>query len=150
MTHRFIRWNLKAYRSLLMLYPDDLRRNFGEEMLEAFAHDLSAECAARGIKGAIRVWRISLREVIKLGLPAWLQIPLVAVPALSAAAVIVSQSPLLIMAIRREAQLSFRRGDATPLDALCAVAIDAVITALISFVAVYPWKRARIISLGIV
>lgn len=149
MTPRFLRWSLRAYRRLLILYPDDLRRDFGQEMLEAFAQDLSAECAARGVKGATRVWRITLREAIRIGLPAWLQIPSVAVPALSAAAVVVSQSPLLIMTIGREAPLRFHPGDATPLDALYALAIDAVVTALTSFVAVYPWKRASLISLDI-
>ncbi len=96
MTPRFLRWSLRAYRSLLILYPDDLRRDFGPDMLEAFEHDL---CAAGSIKGAIRVWRITLRESIRIGLPAWLQIPAVAVPAISAAMVFVTQSPLLIMTV---------------------------------------------------
>jgi hypothetical protein len=146
---RFLRWSLKAYRSLLILYPDDLRRDFGPEMLEAFEHDLSVECTARSIKGAIRIWRITLREVIQIGLPAWLQIPAVAVAALSAATAIVSQSPLLIMTIRRGAQLGFRPGEATPLDTLFALGIEVAITALTSFIAVYRWKRTSLISLGL-
>lgn len=146
---RFLGWNLKAYRGVLLFYPEDLRRDFGREMMEAFAHDLSAECAARGVRGAVRVWRITLREVIHIGLPAWLEVPAVAVPALSVATAIVSQSPLLIMTIRREAQLSFQPGDATPFDALFALAIGAAITALTSFAAVYRWERLRLISLGI-
>jgi hypothetical protein len=146
---RFFRWSLRAYRSLLVLYPDDLRRDFGPEMLDAFAQDLSVECAARSIRGAIRIWRITLRELIHIALPAWLQIPAVVVPALSAATVLVSQSPLLIMTIRREAHLSVHSGDATPLAALLALAIGASIAALTSFVAVHRWKRASLISLGI-
>jgi hypothetical protein len=146
---RFFRWSLRAYRSLLILYPEDLRRAFGPEMLEAFEYDLSAECAARGISGAIHVWRITLREVVRIGFPAWLQIPAVAVPALSAAALIVSQSPLLIMTIRRAAQLNFRPGEATPLDALLAIGIEAATTALTSFAVVYRWKRASLISLSL-
>ncbi len=140
---RFLPWSLRTYRLLLLLYPDDLRRDFGSEMLEAFADDLSVECAARGVKGAIRIWRITLCEVIRIGFPAWLQIPAIAVPALSAATVFVSQSPLLILAIRRGT------GDTTPLDALVGLAIGAAVSALTSFVAVYRWKRAGIISLGI-
>jgi hypothetical protein len=132
---RFLPWSLRTYRLLLLLYPDDLRRDFGSEMFEAFADDLSVECAARGVKGAIRIWRITLCEVIRIGFPAWLQIPAIAVPALSAATVFVSQSPLL--------------GDTTPLDALVGLAIGAAVSALTSFVAVYRWKRAGIISLGI-
>jgi hypothetical protein len=149
-TPRFLLWSLRAYRNLLILYPDDLRRDFGPEMLEAFEYDLSVECAARSVKGVIRVWCITLREAIKFGHPAWLQVPSVAVPVLSAAAVIVSQSPLLIMTIGREAPLRFHPGDATPLDTLYALALDAVVAALTSFVAVYPWERASLISLDIV
>jgi hypothetical protein len=144
---RFLRWSLRAYRGLLILYPDDLRRDFGPEMLEAFGHDLAVECAGRSIRGVLRVWRITLRELIHIALPAWLQTPAVAVAALSTAAAIISQSPLLIVTIQREAAI--RPGDATPLDALFAVAIAASITALTSFVAVYPWKRASLMSLGI-
>jgi hypothetical protein len=137
-TPQFLRWNLRAYRSLQILYPDDLRRDFGPDMLEAFAHDLSAECS---LKSAVRVWRITLHELVRIGLPAWLQSPAVAVPALSAAAVIVSQSPLLIM--------SFRPGGTTPLAAAVAVTIETAVAALTSFVAVHKWKRASLISLGL-
>jgi hypothetical protein len=133
-TPRLLRWSLRAYGRLLTLYPEDLRRDFGPEMLEAFADDLSVE-------GAVRVWRITLRELIHIGLPAWLRIPAVVVPALSAATVIVSQSPLLIV--------SFRPGGATPLDAMVAVTIEATVAALTSFVAVHRWKRVRLISLDI-
>jgi hypothetical protein len=141
-TPRVLRWSLKAYRSLLILYPDDLRRDFGPEMLEAFEQDLSAECAAGSIRGAIRVWRITLRELIRIGFPAWLRIPAVAVPAISAAMAIVTQSPLLIMTV-------VGKEDATPLYAMSAIAIGAAITALTSFVAVHRWKRASLIALDL-
>ena len=138
MTPRFLPWSLRAYRSLLILYPDDLRRDFGPDMLEAFGRDLSAACS---LKGALRVWRITLHELIRIGLPACLRIPAVAVPALSAAAVIVSQSPLLIM--------SFRPGGTAPLAAAVAVTIETAVAALTSFVAVHRWKHASLISLGL-
>jgi hypothetical protein len=142
MTPRFLRWSLGIYSRLLILYPDDLRRDFGPEILEAFEQDLSAECAAGSIKGAIRIWRIALREAIQIGLPAWLQIPAVAVPAISSAMAIVTQSPLLIMTV-------VRKEEATPLYALSAIAIGVALTALTSFLAVYRWKRASLISLDI-
>jgi hypothetical protein len=138
-TPRFLSLSLTAYRSLLILYPDDLRREFGHDMLDAFMDDLSAE---RSIKGAIRVWHITLREVIRIGFPAWLQIPAVAVPALSSAMAIVTQSPLLIMTV-------VGKEDASPLYALSAIAIGAALTALTSFVAVYRWKRASLIALDL-
>ena len=145
----FQSWSLRAYRGLLILYPDGLRREFGSEMLEAFAHDLSDECAARGIKGAIRVWRIALRETIRIGFPLWLEIPSVIVPVLSAAAALASQLPLLIVAIRRSTPMSLRLGDIATRDTLIALSIDAAVTTLTSFVAVYRWKRANLITLNI-
>jgi hypothetical protein len=142
---RFFRWSLRAYRRLLMFYPDDLRRDFGTEMLEAFEDDLSA---ARSITGAIRVWRIALQETIQIGLPGWLQNPAVAVPAISAAMYIVTQSSLMLI-IRRATRLNLRRADASPLDTLFTLALFAALAALTSFVAVYRWKRASLISLDL-
>jgi hypothetical protein len=146
---RFLRWSLKAYRRLLMLYPEDLRRDFGAEILEAFEGDLSAACTANSIRGTIRVWRIALHETIRIGLPAWMENPALAVPAISAALAIMTQSPLLILTIRRATQLNLRPGDATPIDTLFALALGAALTALTTFVAVRRWKRASLISLGI-
>jgi hypothetical protein len=145
---RFLRWSLRAYRRLLMLYPEDLRRDFGAEMLEAFEDDLSAECTAHSIGGIIRVWRIALQETIQIGLPAWLQNPAVAVPAISTAMFIVTQSSLMLI-IRRATRLNLRPVDATPVDTL-TLALFAALTALTSFVAVYRWKRASLISLGLI
>ena len=144
----FLRWSLRVYSSLLILYPDDLRRDFGPEMLEAFMQDLSVECAARSVNGAIRVWRITLRELIQIGFPAWMQIPAVTVPAISSAMAIVWQLPLLIMTIRR-AHLSLHYSNAASRYALAEIAICAALTALTSFVAVCRWKRASLIFLDI-
>ena len=137
---RFMDWSLTAYRRLLILYPDDLRRDFGPEMLEAFECDLSAACTARGLKGAMRVWRITLLEAIRIALPAWLRIPAVAVPALAALTAIVLQSPLLIVALRTRTLLT---------EIVIAISIEAAVTALTSFVAVHRWKRHRLISLDL-
>jgi hypothetical protein len=147
--NRFLRWSLWAYGHLLILYPEDLRRDFGAEMLEAFAHDLTFESSARGVKGVLRVWFIALREMISIALPGLMKVPAFAVPALSAAIGIVLQSPLLVMTIRRNAESHLRPGDATPLDVVFALTIAAAITALTSFVAVYRRKRAALISIAI-
>jgi hypothetical protein len=152
---RSFRWSLRAYRRLLMLYPESLRRDFCAEMLEAFEDDLSA---APGIRGAIRVWRIALQETIRIGLPAWLQNPAVAVPAISAALYLVTQSSLILV-VRRATRLNLRP-EATPLfatrttvpcslDTLFTLALFAALTALTSFVAVHRWKRASLISLDL-
>jgi len=90
---QLFRWSLRAYRSLLILYPDDLRRDFGPEMLEAFAQDLSVEWHfAQHQRSHSRLAHQLARIDFKIGLPAWLRIPAVAVPIFSAAAAIVSQS----------------------------------------------------------
>jgi hypothetical protein len=138
---RFLRWSLWVYRRCLFLYPEDLRRGFGAEMMEAFAQDLVFESSARGFSGVVHVWRVALREVLAIGLPGLLEIPAIIVPVLAAATTIVLQSPLLIMTFRRQAQ----SGDASPIDAAVWVSISAVVTALTSFVAVYRWERRGLV-----
>jgi hypothetical protein len=130
-----LHWSLRAYERLLILYPEDLRRDFGVEMLEAFSEDLAA---AHGIGGALRVWRSALREVMQIAVPAWCEIPAVMVPLLSAAIVAASQSPLIILAARRYLLAN-----------LIAVGIGSVIAAMTSFVAIHRWKRTGLITLRI-
>ena len=141
-------WSLRAYRRLLTLYPEDLRRDFGPEMLEAFDNDLLFERSAYGLSGAVRIWRIALWEMIRIVIPAWLQIPAVAVPLLSCVAVVVSQSPLLIVAMRQASQAGLSPQTAL-FQAILAIAIDAAVAALTSFVAVRRWRRASLVSLGL-
>ena len=130
-----LHWSLRAYARLLILYPEDLRRDFGADMMEAFGEDLAA---AHGIGGALRVWRSALREVMQIAVPAWCEIPAVMVPLLSAAIVAASQSPLVILAARRHL-----------LTNLIAVGIGSAIAAITAFVAIHRWKRAGLIILRI-
>jgi hypothetical protein len=146
--NRVLRWSLSAYSRLIVLYPDDLRRDFGPELLEAFERDLTDDLSSHGVGGAIRVWRITLREMIRLGPPEWLHIPAVAVPLLAAAAAFVSESPLLILTIRRQGIHNPTQGDVTPSYALAAIAIAAAVSALTALVAVYQRKADRPISLA--
>ncbi|HWE49499.1 MAG TPA: hypothetical protein VG273_06915 [Bryobacteraceae bacterium] len=146
---RLCRGSLIAYRWLLVLYPDDLRRAFGSEMFEMFAHDLAAAWAQQHIRGILRVWRLALRELIGIAGPGWLRIPAVSVPALSAIAVIVLDSPLLILAIRKQAELTLGPGDATFPQTVFAIGIAAALAALTSFIAVYRWKRGDLVSLAL-
>jgi uncharacterized membrane protein (UPF0182 family) len=140
--NRLLRLSLSVYERLLMAYPADLRRDFGPDMLEAFADDLRT---ARGIGGFLCVWLTTLREVLAIAVPAWLEIPTVAVPLLSAAIVAASQSPLVVMAARRQLLTPY------PIlaDALLGVGIGSAISALTSFVAIYRWKRAGFTTLRI-
>ena len=140
--NRLLRLSLAVYKWLLIAYPAELRRDFGPDMLEAFADDLRT---ARGMAGVLRVWRTTLREVIAIGLPAWLEMPTVAVPLLSAAIVAASQSPLIVMAARRQ----ILTPQPVLADAMIAVGIESAIAAITSFVAIYRWKRAGLITLRI-
>lgn len=146
---RFVRWSVKAYGGILLLYPDDLRHNHGAEMLEAFSYDVAAACAVRSIRSVTRVWRIAMREVIHIAVPAWLQIPAVIVPALSVAVLIASQLPILMVTIRREAPMRFHSGDATAIDALLSIALEAAVMALTAFLVARRWKGSGPISLGL-
>jgi hypothetical protein len=54
--------NAWIYRKLLLLYPQDLRRQFGAEMTLAFTEDIEN-------MGARRVWWCAIREVMTVALP---------------------------------------------------------------------------------
>ena len=136
--------SLQAYERLLILYPRDLRRDFAADMIEAFGEDLAA---ARSIGGVLRVWRSALREVMQIAVPAWFEIPEVLVPLFSAAIAAASQSPLVVLAVRRQLLLNLPAGDPILADNLIGVGIASAISALTSFLAIYRWKRAGLITL---
>jgi len=71
------------YEKLLLLYPEDLRRDFGGEMALAFADDLEEAWREARIAGALQVWWWTLRELLTVALPGQRSNPCVLVPALS-------------------------------------------------------------------
>lgn len=72
----FLQFSIWMYRKLLFLYPEDLRREFGGEIVLAFAADLEET-------GLIRVWRCALREVLTVALPSQTSNPYFLSPALA-------------------------------------------------------------------
>lgn len=76
-------WNDRIYGRLLLLYPADLRRDFGAEMAFVFSEDLAVARREAGAAGMLRVWRNTLRELLCLALPPLAAKPVVAVPVLS-------------------------------------------------------------------
>jgi len=90
------------YGKLLLLYPSDLRREFGSEMTLAFADDIAA-------MGALRVWWCALRELLMVALPAQLSNRCVLVPALAFAFAAVTTSLELWLAFHRVAHLDGAR-----------------------------------------
>lgn len=141
--NEFCMWSIRAYEALIQLFPDELRTEFGAEMREAFEEDLKLESSLRGVNGALRVWRIAFLEVIRIALPAWFRNPLLAVPLLSGCTNIVLQTPVIIVRICK--------GSCSPLlgVTLVTVAVEAALTMLTAFVAVYPWKFSRTITLSL-
>lgn len=74
----------KAYERSLVLYPSDLRRDFGAEMLEVFDNQLSEAYSQSGFPGLLRVWFGATREFVTIALPGRLaerMLPIVGVTA---------------------------------------------------------------------
>jgi hypothetical protein len=81
MTHaRLLAPSLRLYSALILLYPADLRRDFGADMLDVFADDLITAIQFRGLRGAIATWRSAFRELTRIALPALFENPLVTAP----------------------------------------------------------------------
>ena len=53
----------------MFLYPEELRREFGNEIVLAFTEDLEAAWRDGGIPGVIRVWWWALCELLSVALP---------------------------------------------------------------------------------
>ncbi len=71
----------RIYGRLLVLYPEDLRRDYGAEMALVFAEDLDTAQRQAGMRGVIRVWRCALGEFVQFALPVCASSPAVRVPA---------------------------------------------------------------------
>ena len=65
--------NTLIYAWLLNFYPEDLRRDYGEEMTLVFADDLRS-------RGLLRVWWNAAREFLRFALPHTLSRPVLRVP----------------------------------------------------------------------
>ncbi len=57
------------YEKLLLLYPENLRRDFGSEMALAFAEDLRSAWGDARIAGVLQIWWYALRELVTVALP---------------------------------------------------------------------------------
>jgi len=75
-------FSLRAYSAMLLLYPRELRRDFGSEILDVFREDLDHATSYRGFAGILSVWACALREFIRIALPAYAEDRRVAVPSI--------------------------------------------------------------------
>ena len=78
-----IQISLIIYGCLLWLYPRDLRRRFGPEMLDVFAELIAETSAQRGPRGVASIWWIAVTESVTVGLFSRLQSTVVIAGAVS-------------------------------------------------------------------
>jgi hypothetical protein len=59
----------KVYEKSLLFYPNDLRGDFGSEMIEVFDEQLWEAYSRSGFVGLLRVWFSATREFVTVALP---------------------------------------------------------------------------------
>ena len=75
-------FSVRVYAVMLLLYPAELRRDFGAEILDVFREDLNNGSSYRGVTGIASVWACALREFFRIALPAYAENRRVAVPSI--------------------------------------------------------------------
>jgi hypothetical protein len=133
--------SMRLYAAVLPLYPPDLRRDFGPEMSEAFAEDLADALHHRGLKGVVRVWYCSLRELLRIALPSQAENPAVAVPCIIfiLSETVMSGELMLGVSLRSETLAS----GMIPLGMIPVVILwPSFVAALTAFVAVWAGNRS--------
>jgi hypothetical protein len=97
--------SVRLYERLLLLYPRELRCEFGSEMILAFADDLETAWGDARIAGVAQVWWYALRELLTVALPAQRSNRSVLVPALSFLLAASTQSTELYLAYHQVARV---------------------------------------------
>jgi hypothetical protein len=69
-----------VYGVLLFLYPEELRRDFAEEMVDVFEQQLRGEWEQSGPAGMVCVWSRALWELFSIALPIQICAPIVVAP----------------------------------------------------------------------
>ena len=134
----------RIYRRLLVLYPEDLRRDFGADMAFVFAEDLEGARREAGMRGVIRVWWCALSEFVRFAPPGHASSPAVSVPAIWFALSAVFMSGEVAMALRHSPHTP------TFFHALSAALLLPSLTApLMSLAIMWGCRDSAIISLGL-
>lgn len=74
----------EVYKRLLVLYPNDLRGDFGNEMIEVFDENAWDAYSRHGFSALLRVWFHATWEIVTVAFPGRLAergIPIIAVAA---------------------------------------------------------------------
>jgi hypothetical protein len=132
------------YEKLLLLYPEDLRRDFGGEMALAFADDIEAAWGHGRVTGVILVWWCAVRELLTVALPGQSSNRCVLVPALSFALVASVQCAELWAALHQAARVdTYLLADSIRL----IVLLPSVASGFVGFVVTRVYARCSIIAL---
>lgn len=129
----------RLYGRLLVLYPEDLRRDYGSEMALAFAEDLDAARRDAGIRGVTRVWRCALVEFLRFALPGCASSPAVRVPAISVAFSVLSMGIELLLRSATNAPMRF----------VAASMLPTFATVLTPMVVIWACRGRGVISLDL-
>jgi hypothetical protein len=127
--------NARMYSILLSLYPAELRTEFGAEMTQVFLEDLEDSARTRGFFGAARVWRRSLKELLRIALPAFATRREIAVPLIMYALQEVYLGGILLMAGNHDVPKSVGQK-------LFFVIVPGLIPAVVAFVALQVGDRS--------
>ncbi len=78
-----LRLSSRLYSGSLLLYPSDLRRDFGPEMSELFTEDQTEAWQSSGYLGVLSIWWCALCELLRIALPGHKTNPAIVVPAIA-------------------------------------------------------------------
>jgi hypothetical protein len=124
------------YQKLLLLYPQDLRRDFGAEMTLAFAEDIKN-------MGNLLVWWCAIRELLTVALPGQRSNRSVVVPALSFALCALTQTAEIWIGSHQVHRVEY-----PPLpEAIFVVIFPSLLNAFVAFVVTRFYARCSFITL---
>ena len=126
------------YRTLMFLYPEELRREFGNEIVLAFTEDMEAAWRDSGMPGVMRVWWWTLRELLSVAVPGLRSNPFVVVPSLSFALVAIVQGGELCLALHQTRNVQdFMLFDAIRLIVLLPSTLSALVGLVVARIAAH-------------
>jgi hypothetical protein len=133
-----------TYQKLIYLYHQDLRREFGDEMLLAFVDDLEESWREAGVAGVLRIWWWTIRELLTVAVPSQRSNPCVVVPLLSFLLAALVQAAELCVALHNVARVD----SAVLLSAIqLTVLLPSFLNALVALVVTRVLANYSIIAL---
>jgi hypothetical protein len=133
----------RIYGRLLVLYAEDLRRDYASEMALVFAEDLDTARREAGMYGVMRVWRYVLGEFLRFALFGQASSSAVRVPAICFALSIAIMGAETAMALRHAPNAL------TPFHGISALLLLSLSPPLISLESVWACRGNTIISLNL-